>query len=72
MYLKADILFYGFHVVCGIHYDSAWPAVSQPILGRGLAKSQLTSGSWPRILGRMSAFSAPNLCFSIALSLSRS
>ena len=22
MYLKSDILFYGFHVVCGIHYDN--------------------------------------------------
>ena len=22
MYLKTDILFYGFHVVCGIHYDT--------------------------------------------------
>ena len=23
MYLKSDILFYVFHVVCGIHYDTA-------------------------------------------------
>ena len=23
MYLKSDILFYVFHVVCGLHYDNA-------------------------------------------------
>ena len=27
MYLKADILFYGFHVVCGIHYDTVNTAI---------------------------------------------
>ena len=25
MYLKSDILFYGFHIVCGIHYDTGKP-----------------------------------------------
>ena len=29
MYLKSDILFYGFHVVCGIHYDSARVCLSK-------------------------------------------
>ena len=29
MYLESDILFYGFHVVCGIHYDNARKSTSK-------------------------------------------